>query len=179
MGSIQIVLIILGIAVLMILFKVLFRASAGSSGVASHRLPAPLAAAAQRMGSVAKQATLFTQASMLLVDRALLEEDTPRINASLFLAGAIDYLAQKSSLGDIEYLSVTGAMLEEAGLMTEGEAYTFTGDLPKLPASCPEKQFMVLGGEAVRSWLSGKDDMAPAKLAQYIQEWSAASVPTV
>src|SRR3546814_11361699 len=81
------------------------------------------------MGSVAKQAEIFAEVSTLLVNRTTLEKDVPRIGAALFLAGAIDYLAQKSPLNDIEYLSVTSEIVQTSGLMTEGEAETFTDDL--------------------------------------------------
>lgn len=131
------------------------------------------------MGSVAKQAQLFTEASTLLVNRTILEKDVPRIGAALFIAGAIDYLAQKSQLNDVEYLSITSAMLEAAGLMTEGEAETFADDLPQLSSTAFGKATMVKGGQAIQAWLSGNDDMAPARLSQYVEEWSDVSIGSI
>src|SRR3546814_6660935 len=85
----------------MSLFKLLFGASR-QPRAASPAMPASIAEAGKRMGSVAKQAEIFAEVPTLLVNRTTLEKDVPRIGAALFLAGAIDYLAQKSSLTDIE-----------------------------------------------------------------------------
>jgi hypothetical protein len=175
----QILLVIIGIALLMLLFKLLFGASGRTLEKNTLSIPAPIAEAGKRMGSVAKQAQLFTEASMLLVNRSTLEKDVPRIGAALFIAGAIDYLAQKSQLNDIEYLSVTSAIVQGADLMTEGEAYTFTDDLPQLSESSFGKSAMMKGGEAIRTWLSGNDDMAPAKLSQYVEEWSEVPISSI
>src|SRR3546814_12572381 len=124
------------------------------------------------MGSVEKQAEIFAEVSTLLVNRTTFEKDVPRIGAALFLAGAIDYLAQKSQLNDIEYLSVTSAIVQTSGLMTEGEAETFTDDLPQLSTTPFGKSAMMKGGQTIQAWLSDNDDTAPAKPAQYVEERS-------
>src|SRR3546814_21036897 len=89
---------------------------------ASPAMPASIAEAGKRMGSAAKQAEIFAEVSTLLVNRTILEKDVPRIGAALFLAGAIDYLAQKSQINDFEYLSITRAIVQTPVLITEGEA---------------------------------------------------------
>src|SRR3546814_16499299 len=88
------------------------------------------AEAGKSMCSVAKQAEIFAEVSTLLVNRTTLEQDVPSIGAALFLAGAIAYLAQKSQLNDIEYLSVPSAIVQISGFITEGEAEPFTDALP-------------------------------------------------
>lgn len=179
MDTTQLVLIIGGIAVLMILFKVLFRSSKSSPETVPSGLPAPMVEAGKRMGSVAKQAQLFAEASTMLVDRTILEKDVPRIGAALYVAGAIDYLSQQHQLNDIEYLSLTTAILETTALMTEVEAEKFADDLPKLSATPFGKATMVRGGQAIQAWLSGKDDMAPARLSQYVMEWSEVPIGSI
>jgi hypothetical protein len=179
METTQIVLIIGGIAILMILFKLLFRSPNKPPKPIPSSIAAPIVEAGKRMGSVAKQAQLFTEASTLLVNRTILKKDVPRIGAALFIAGAIDYLAQKSQLNDIEYLSVTSAMLETAGLMTEGEAETFADDLPQLSSTAFGKAAMVKGGQTIQAWLSGNDDAAPARLSQYVEEWSEVPIGSI
>jgi len=168
----QILLVIAGIAALMILFKFLFRTSAHQSQMGSANAGPAIDSAAKRMGSVAKQATLFGEASMLLVNRAALESDGPRINAALFMAGAVGYLADRNGLGDTERFAVMCAVLEHAGLMTEAEAYTFAGDMPAVSESSAEGQLRNKGRETVHSWLTGEDDAAPARLAKYVEEWA-------
>src|SRR3546814_16518436 len=123
MYTTQILLIIVCGYVLMILFNLLVGASR-LPRAASTAMTASIAEAGKRMGSVAKQAEIFAKVSTLLVNRTTLEKDVPRIGAALFLAGAIDYLAQKSQLNDIEYLSVTRAIIKTYGLMTEENAET-------------------------------------------------------
>src|SRR3546814_2421990 len=72
METTQILLIIGGAAVLMILFKLLFGASR-QPRAASPAMPASIAEAGKRMGSVAKQAEIFAEVSTLLVNRTTLE----------------------------------------------------------------------------------------------------------
>ena len=76
-------------------------------------------------------------------------------------------------MNDIEYMSVTSAIVQTAGLMTEGEADTFMTDLPEFSTTEFGRAAMMKGGQTIQAWLSGNDDMAPAKLAQYVEEWSA------
>jgi hypothetical protein len=158
----------------MILFKFLFRASTHPSQTVSSSAGAAVNSAAKRMGAVAKQATVFAEASMLLVNRSALQNDEPRINAALFMAGAVGYLADRSGLGDTERFAVLCTVLEHTGLMTEGEAYTFASDMPEVSESSAEGQLRNKGRETVHSWLSGEDDAAPARLAKYVEEWAAA-----
>src|SRR3546814_4713364 len=71
-----------------------------------------------------------------------------------------------------DLLSVTSAIVQTSGLMTEGEAETFTDDLPQLSTTPFGKSAMMKGGQTIQAWLSDNDDTAPAKLAQYVEEWS-------
>jgi hypothetical protein len=109
---------------------------------------------------------------MLLVNRTALQNDAPRINAALFMAGAVGYLADRKGLGETERFAVMCAVLEHTGLMTEGEAYTFASDMPAVSESSGEGQLRNKGRETVHLWLSGEDDAAPAKLAKYVEEWA-------
>jgi hypothetical protein len=174
MGTGQILLVIVGVAALMILFKLLFVGSPQQSRDGSRG-----GSATERVGAVAKQATVFADAAMRLVNRAAFKLDDPRINAALFMAGAVGYLADRAGLGDADRSAITGVVLERAGLMTNGEAYGFVGDLLTLSASSPEAQWVDKGRETAHAWLSKKDDSAPTKLADYVHEWAMAGVANI
>lgn len=116
---------------------------------------------------------------MLLVNKETLQKDVPRIGACLFIAGAVDCLSQKAKLNHVEYLSVTSAVLETAGLVTSGEAYTFASDLAEMSKTAFGSSAVSQGGETVQSWLSGKDEMAPAKLSKLVEEWSNAPIDSI
>src|SRR3546814_17856392 len=79
----------------------------------------------------------------------------------------------------MEYLSVTSAIVQTSGLMTEGEAETFKDDLPQLSTTPFGKSAMMKGGQTIQAWLSDNDDPVPAKLAPYVEEWPEASIGSI
>jgi len=173
MEAFHIVLIFAGLAGLMILFKALF----GRSSPAKQQIPPAAAAelqqAGKRMGAVAKQASLFAEAAMLLPREIGIKSDRARLGAAFFIAGATDFVAQKNGANDIEYASVLSVILAKVGLLTESQADKFVDSLPASSVTQLGQDGMIKGGNAISDWLSGKDDNAPARLLTYIEEWSS------
>lgn len=170
-----ILLIFAGVAGLMVLYKILYRQPAPSNPISPPDITQLAAAAGQRMGKIAKPAMLFAEASMLLVREVGFTNNAARVGTALFFAGATDFLAQKEGLNDIEFMSVLAAVLEKAEVMSEQMADEFTDDLPALSETSFGRTAMILGGKTISSWLGGEDDVAPARLAQFVKEWASMS----
>lgn len=117
------------------------------------------------------QTSVFMDASLLMVDKDTLNLETPKVGASLFFAGATDFLAQHHRLSDEEYFKVLSEVLRRFGLSKEN-ANLFVQHIPDMSVEPFGREAMIEGGQTLQSWLSGKDEAAPVRLFELVGKWS-------
>jgi hypothetical protein len=164
-------LIVAGVLFLVLVFKN-FSSSKSTSPQPTLQAPAGTEPSMQeRIAATTKQAGLFMDASLILVDLEVLNQEIPKIGASLYLVGAVDALSQKYKMSEDAFLSAAYSALRGFGL-SEDNARHLCFNLPEMSQEPFGGAAMIEGGRTIQAWLSGKDESAPVRLSELVREWA-------
>jgi hypothetical protein len=162
------VLVAISVAVLAV---VLLRRRAKTPPIASITENTLTESEKERMAAVSKQSRAFVGASMLMVDKQILNSGkTQQIGACLYVVGAVDYLCQHYKLDNNSFLIASREALKSFGV---SEPEEFARRIPQIAADPFGKAAMTEGGRAIQAWLSGADKNAPLKLFELVRQWVA------
>lgn len=117
-----------------------------------------------------KQTFLFIDASLLMVDKEVLNKETPKVGACLFFTGAADFLTQHYKLADEDFFDVAFRVLRYFGL-SDQNARLFLETLSHMAQEPFGREALIEGGRTLQSWLSGKDPSAPLRLFELVKNW--------
>ncbi len=125
----------------------------------------------ERLRVVADQSHAFIAASMLMVDKSVLNSGTTqKVGACMYVVGAVDYLCQHYKLDDNSFLVAAREALTSFGVK---DPDGFAQRIPRMADDSFGKAAMIEGGKAIQSWLSGSDSVAPIRLFELVQGWAA------
>lgn len=124
----------------------------------------------QRKEAAVRQICIFIDASLLLVDNEILNQETPKGGACLFFIGATDFLTQHYKLDDNEFFQVALHVLRYFGL-SEQNAHLLLNELPVISQEPFGHEALIEGGNTIIDWISGKDPNAPLRLFELVNKW--------
>lgn len=123
-----------------------------------------------RKQAAIKQTCLFIDASLVMVDKEVLNKETPTVGACLFFTGAADFLTQHYKLADEDFVEVAFRVLRYFGL-SEKNARLFLEALSHMAQEPFGHETLIEGGKTFQNWLSEKDPNAPIRLLELVEKW--------
>ena len=154
-----------------VLFVVVLRRKSRTPPIASIYESKLAESEKERIGAVINQSGAFVAASMLMVDKQVLNSGkTAQVGACMYVVGAVDYLCQHYKLDNNSFLIASREALKSYGVAEPDE---FARRIPQMAVDSFGKDAMTEGGRAIQSWLSGSDQVAPLRLFELVQQWVA------
>ncbi len=119
---------------------------------------------------------MFMQASLLLVDRRLLEQEATSRAARWYLIGAAEKLARRRHLDRDAFLSaaLVGSVNLKVPVAEVDDwlrAARSVGQRAPGDSASPEREALDEGSSVLEQWLSGQDNNSPMRLSQLVHEW--------
>jgi hypothetical protein len=162
-------LLVIGAAVVLLVF--IFRRKRSPLPLAPISEGAVTDSQMERLRAVADQSHAFVAASMLMIDKSVLNSGTTqKVGACMYVVGAVDYLCQHYKLDDNAFLVAAREALTSFGVK---DPNGFAQRIPRMAEDSFGKAAMIEGGKAIQSWLSGSDTVAPIRLFELVQGWAA------
>jgi hypothetical protein len=111
----------------------------------------------------------FLEACLSVIPERL-EQGPNRLGVLLFLLGAADRFWELYGLDDRGFQPYAESLLRRFGLSAD-EAATLVAALPQLPGQASARRAMVLGGDALETWVRSHDPNVALQLTELVAAW--------